>query len=147
MGIRGVSLVEENKRLRKFFREVARLTANHHVINDYACIYASELGAQLDKIDSEWCSKVLPDKSETEIQLIESLKTVLDDTISSLRTGECVSCGTKFDEGRLYEAQGLRKTLDTLVRGHARLSHRKVSTDKTQRSKMRVFKKHGTAGF
>ena len=35
---------------------------------------------------------------------IEALKTVLEDTITSLSTGKCASGGKEFDEGRLYEA-------------------------------------------
>lgn len=44
----------ENKKFMQLYLEIARLTSNHDVENDKAVIYASNLGAALEKIDSEW---------------------------------------------------------------------------------------------
>ena len=50
---------EELALLRNFYKAVARLTANHDVIEvseeeDYAVVFPSDLGEELEKVDKEW---------------------------------------------------------------------------------------------
>ena len=50
---------EELKKLRAFYKAVARLTLNHdHIeVSDdegYAVVYPSNLGVELEKIDKKW---------------------------------------------------------------------------------------------
>jgi hypothetical protein len=42
------------EKLEAFFKEVAKLTLDHDVVDDHAVIYASRLGAALEKVDFEW---------------------------------------------------------------------------------------------
>jgi hypothetical protein len=41
-------------KLREFFQAVAKLTLDHDVIDDHACVTAARLGAELEKVDPEW---------------------------------------------------------------------------------------------
>jgi hypothetical protein len=43
-------------KLREFFQAVAKLTLDHDVIADHACVTAARLGAELEKVDPEWCA-------------------------------------------------------------------------------------------
>lgn len=47
------------EKLKTFYKEVAKLTLNHNVLNDSAVVYPSDLGPALEKIDSYWFEKVL----------------------------------------------------------------------------------------
>jgi hypothetical protein len=58
------------------------------------------------------------------IDTVTALKTCLDDTIFVLKEDlkeRLDSMETEFIKGRLYQAKGIRKTIDTLVRGRKRL--------------------------
>lgn len=41
-------------RLRAFYEQIAKLTRDHDVINDHACVTADKLGAALEGINPEW---------------------------------------------------------------------------------------------
>ena len=41
-------------KLRSFFSQIARLTLDHDVINDRACVTADKLGSALETVDKEW---------------------------------------------------------------------------------------------
>jgi len=46
------------EKLEAFFKEVAKLTLDHDVLDDHAVIYASKLGAALEKVDFEWWKSI-----------------------------------------------------------------------------------------
>lgn len=47
------------EQLKTFYKEVAKLTINHNVLNDNAVVYPSDLGPALEKIDPYWFEKAL----------------------------------------------------------------------------------------
>lgn len=47
------------EQLKTFYKEVAKLTINHNVLNDNAVVYPSDLGPVLEKIDPYWFEKAL----------------------------------------------------------------------------------------
>lgn len=47
-------------KLNAFFDEIRRLTSNHDVIADHACVTADKLGKALEKVDPEWWKNVPP---------------------------------------------------------------------------------------
>lgn len=54
---------EELALLRNFYKAVARLTSNHDVIEvseeeDYAVVFPSDLGEELEKVDKQWWKHV-----------------------------------------------------------------------------------------
>jgi len=42
------------KEYEQFFKKIAKLTLDHGVINDTACITAAKLGEALETIDEKW---------------------------------------------------------------------------------------------
>jgi len=53
----GDSPEERLEKLEQFFKDIARMTKNHDVINDSACVTADKLGEALEKVDPEWYNK------------------------------------------------------------------------------------------
>jgi hypothetical protein len=49
-----VALMEDFVILEAFYRTVAQMTFNHDVLEDYAVVYPSKLGEELEKVDPEW---------------------------------------------------------------------------------------------
>ena len=42
------------EKLKQFFIEIAKLTMDHDVIDDYACVTADKLGEALEKVNPKW---------------------------------------------------------------------------------------------
>ena len=55
----------DETKLKAFFKQIAKLTSNHDVIADHACVTADKLGKALAKVDPDWW-KGIPAMTEKE---------------------------------------------------------------------------------
>jgi len=49
-----------NKKLKQFYKDIARLTSHHDLIDDHACVTADKLGKALAKLDPDWWRDITP---------------------------------------------------------------------------------------
>lgn len=50
--------LKELKELKEFYKTIAKLTLNHEIIDDTACVTADKLGEALEKINKEWWKEI-----------------------------------------------------------------------------------------
>ena len=58
-------------KLEAFFKAVSRLTSNHDIIKNYACVTADKLGKELEKVDPEWYMGISPMTKEEKKNYID----------------------------------------------------------------------------
>lgn len=47
-------MLDRLDKLEAFYKDVARMTEGHDVLNDHAVVYPSKLGRALEKVDPDW---------------------------------------------------------------------------------------------